>query len=271
VLLSLICPIELWYTLVRMSRHRIFLLLLLTMPPNLLPTPSFLLSPIIFRTCFLLFTFSFLLFPVTAQTPLPSCRYDDIITKYQDYNDWHITLLDPIYKLPDTYAPPDLVSTTEAGLTSDYKIRAIVIEPLKNLLQAASSSSSPLEIQSAYRSYSYQVTTFESWVSKEGQEAALKSSARPGHSEHQLGTALDFKEAGGKAPWDIDDFAQTPGGAWLSDHAWEYGFIMSYSKEKESLTCYIYEPWHYRYVGLEVAKAVKESGLSLREWLWNNQ
>ena len=214
----------------------------------------------------LLFSLSPLL--VFAQEPLPSCRYDDIATHYQDYSDWPLTLLDTIYMLPESYTPPDLVLTSEAGLSPDYKLRKLVIEPLKALLQAAKGAGHGLELQSAYRSFSYQKTTFESWVEKEGQAAALKSSARPGHSEHQLGTSLDFREVGGKAPWDLEDFAQTPGGAWLAEHAWKYGFIMSYPKDKADVTCYIYEPWHYRYVGVEVARAVKESGLTLREWLW---
>jgi zinc D-Ala-D-Ala carboxypeptidase len=225
---------------------------------------------VLIRLLFSLFTFHFSLFTF-SQEPLPTCRYDDIPTQYQNYDDWHITLLDTIYMLPESYVPPDLVLTSEAGLSSDYKLRAIVITPLKNLLQDARAAGINLELQSAYRSYSYQVTTFESWVAKQGQEAALKSSARPGHSEHQLGTAIDFREKGGQAPWDLEDFAKTPGGAWLAENAWKYGFIMSYPKSKEDLSCYIYEPWHYRYVGLEVAKMVIESNLTLREWLWQQQ
>jgi zinc D-Ala-D-Ala carboxypeptidase len=229
--------------------------------------------PLRFPLSFLLFSLSPLLpfYSIFAQEPLPSCRYDDILTQYQNYTDWDITLLDTIYKLPDTYAPPDLVSVNEAGLSPDYKLRTVVIEPLKKLLTDAKAAGVNLEIQSAYRSYSYQVRTFQSWVTKEGKEAALKSSARPGHSEHQLGTALDFRKIGGQAPWDLEDFAQTPTGAWLAKNAWKYGFIMSYTKGTEAVSCYIYEPWHYRYVGLQVAKDVQESGLSLREWLWKYQ
>lgn len=222
------------------------------------------------KQAFLLFAFPFLAF-VSSQDPLPPCDHQDIPTKYQAYSDWHITLLDTSYMLPENYIPPDLVLASEAGLSPDYKLRGIVIEPLKQLLQDALAAGHSLEIQSAYRSYSYQATTFKYWVDKEGQAAALKSSARPGHSEHQLGTALDFRETGGKAPWDLEDFAQTPGGAWLAENAWKYGFVMSYPKDKTDVTCYIYEPWHYRYVGLEVAKAVKESGLTLRQWLWQQQ
>ena len=69
----------------------------------------------------------------------------------------------------------------------------------------------------------------------------------------------------------MDDWATTAAGAWLQQNAWRYGFVMSYPKNKRDLTCYVYEPWHYRYVGRDVAKAVEESGLALREWLWGRQ
>ncbi|MGL4608836.1 MAG: M15 family metallopeptidase [Trueperaceae bacterium] len=202
---------------------------------------------------------------------LPSCSYDDVLTAHQGYEDWALTLLDTIYKLPETYAPPDLVSVAETGLSADYKLRALVLPDLTALVGAARDAGLRLELQSAYRSYSYQAKTFQSWVDKEGLEAALQSSARPGHSEHQLGTAADFRSAGGPAPWDVADWGTTPEGSWLAQHAWEYGFVMSYPSGKQNITCYIYEPWHYRYVGKNVAKAVKESGLTLREWLWERQ
>ena len=202
---------------------------------------------------------------------LPACNYEDVLTKHQSYDDWQQTLLDTVYKLPDTYAPPDLVSTAEAGLVPDYKLRALVMPDLAALVQAAKDAGVPLELQSAYRSYGYQEKTFQYWIDKQSYEAALKSSARPGHSEHQLGTAVDFRSSGGPAPWDMEDWGQTPAGAWLAENAWEYGFVMSYPPGKQEITCYIYEPWHYRYVGKDVAKAVNGSGLTLREWLWLEQ
>jgi zinc D-Ala-D-Ala carboxypeptidase len=222
----------------------------------------------------LIFIFNVLIFPFSSlvfSQALPACTYEDVTATYQSYDDWPLTLLDTFYKLPEGYAPPDLVSTSQAGLAPDYKLRALVIPDLSALMQAAQNAGTPLELQSAYRSYSYQETTFQFWVNKQGYDAALESSARPGHSEHQLGTAMDFRSAGGVAPWDVEDWGKTPSGAWLSQHAWEYGFVMSYPPGKQAITCYIYEPWHYRYVGREVAKAVKESGLTLREWLWLEQ
>jgi D-alanyl-D-alanine carboxypeptidase len=97
------------------------------------------------------------------------------------------------------------------------------------------------------------------------------SSARAGHSEHQLGTALDFRSARGPDPWDLEDWGATPEGRWLAENAHRFGFVMSYPAGQESVTCYIYEPWHYRYVGREVAQEVMASGLTLREWLWSRE
>ncbi len=208
---------------------------------------------------------------VFCQESLPACYYADVLTTHQNYIDWQRTLLDTIYKLPESYAPDDLVTTNEAGLSSNLKLRSLVMPDLAILVQAARNAGIGLELQSAYRSYSYQASVFQGWVNQQGEEAALQSSARPGHSEHQLGTAMDFRSALGPPAWELENWATTPEGAWLAENAWRYGFVMSYPKGQQAITCYIYEPWHYRYVGKDAAKAVKESGLTLREWLWEKQ
>jgi D-alanyl-D-alanine carboxypeptidase len=204
-------------------------------------------------------------------TALPACSFAAESAALTAYDDWQLTLVDTRYRLPADYVPPDLVSLQEAGFNDERLIRSLVIPDLKALRQAAERAGQPLEIQSAYRSHAYQVQTFQYWVNLEGESAALSSSARAGHSEHQLGTALDFRSAGGAAPWDLEDWAQTPAGSWLQANAAEFGFIQSYPAGKTHLTCYIYESWHYRYVGPETARAVQDSGLTLREWLWRQQ
>ena len=208
---------------------------------------------------------------IFAQTSLPGCNYNDLLTQHQSLNDWSRSFLDTLYKLPPDYAPEDLISLRSLGIESDKEVRAIIAEDLKALMQTASDNGHPLAIQSAYRSYGYQERTFAYWVEQEGKEAALRSSARAGHSEHQLGTVLDFRSEGGPPAWELEDWGITPAGAWLAENAWRFGFVMSYPKNKEVITCYIYEPWHYRYIGKENAKAFKESGLTLREWLWQQQ
>ncbi|UCH26682.1 MAG: M15 family metallopeptidase [Trueperaceae bacterium] len=206
-----------------------------------------------------------------AQEPLPNCRYDDVATAHQSYQDWAITLLDTIYAVDPSYMPPDLVSVSEIGLTGDFRLRQVLLADLEALMAAAASAGHPLAIQSAFRSYDYQQRTFQYWVDRDGYEYALRSSARAGHSEHQLGTAIDFRSQDGPAPWDVSDWALTPAGGWMAEHAWQYGFVMSYPKDREQDTCYIYEPWHYRYVGKSTAKDIKQRETTLRAWLWTRQ
>ncbi len=137
---------------------------------------------------------------------------------------------------------------------------------------AARAAGARFAVQSAYRSYATQKSTFAYWVRVHGYATALKESARAGHSEHQLGTTLDLKAYGGKAPWDYTyDWATTKVGAWLKNNSWKYGFVISYPKGKTSVTCYQYEPWHFRYLGRARARAVQQSGLTLREFLWREQ
>ena len=91
----------------------------------------------------------------------------------------------------------------------------------------------------------------------------------PGHSEHHLGTAIDFGSPDdSKAAWNHEDWGQTPAGAWLYQNAWRFGFVLSYPKNKRDVTCYQYEPWHYRYIGREMAADLHATSLTLREYLW---
>ncbi len=207
----------------------------------------------------------------SAALAVPACTYADQPALNFTPEWWAYTLVDTEFTVPSTYEPPDLVPLTRAGFSDERLVREVLIDDLAELRQAAADLGHPVEIQSAYRSYAYQESTFAYWVSLEGREAALESSARPGHSEHQLGTAIDFRSAGGPAPWDIADWAETPAGGWLTENSWKYGFVLSYPKDSQELTCYIYEPWHYRYVGKERAAAVHASGLTLREFLHAEQ
>jgi zinc D-Ala-D-Ala carboxypeptidase len=208
---------------------------------------------------------------VHAAAPLPSCAIADTLTKYRTLSDWKRSILDTRFRLASTYAPGDLRSTADAGLSGGGKVRAGVIADLKAMAKAARAAGARLSVQSAYRSYATQQATFDSWVRLHGWDIAIKESARAGHSEHQLGTTIDFRSYGGPAPWDASDWAKTKAGAWMKANAWKYGFVMSYPKGKTSVTCYIYEPWHYRYVGRDRAAAVRAYGLTLREFLWAEQ
>ncbi|MGH2384605.1 MAG: D-alanyl-D-alanine carboxypeptidase family protein [Candidatus Limnocylindria bacterium] len=206
--------------------------------------------------------------PLPDVGPLPICRYDDVLTARRALDDWSTSLLDTIYMLPADYYPGDLVSTSTAGANAGHSIRRLVVSDLAALVSAARGAGRPISIVSAFRSYATQETTFAQNVAKYGREIALRRSARPGHSEHQLGTTIDVTHAGGAAAWTYRDWATHPTGAWMRDNAWRYGFVVSYPKESFATVCYDYEPWHFRYVGRAMAADVRATGLTLREFIW---
>jgi D-alanyl-D-alanine carboxypeptidase len=207
--------------------------------------------------------------PSVAPNVPPPCSFGQVRTKEHDYHDWAVSLVDTKFRLPPDYVPPDLESTREAGFEEDLLVRSFVIPDLEELREAAESAGNPVALTAAYRSYDAQAGLFDRRVKEFGMDEALRSTARPGHSEHQLGTTVDFKTPGQpdvNAAW-----ATTPEGVWVHDNAYRYGFVQSYVVGKEDVTCYKYEPWHFRYVGRDMAARVQSSGLTLREYLWRQQ
>lgn len=200
--------------------------------------------------------------------PLPTCDYIDLPAARTGYGQWGTTVLDTVFRLPSGYAPGDLVDTSQAGLNGSYFVRGVALQDLSAMVSAARAGGANLAVQSAYRSYRGQVLTFDGWVSQVGYAEALQTSARPGHSEHQLGTAIDFKTAGGASPWQYADWATTTEGAWMAANAWEFGWAMSYPRGASAVSCYRYEPWHYRYLGRTATAALHDAGITPREWLW---
>lgn len=183
--------------------------------------------------------------------------------------DASLVLLDRTYAISPGAVPSDLVAASAAGLSggSGTKlVRAALIEDLAAMAAAWRQAGLAVIIESAYRSYANQSATFNSWVTRLGYGAALARSARPGHSEHQLGTALDLTSPG----WGgrFGDWAvESAEGAWMAAHGWEYGFVMSYPAASQEWTCFSYEPWHYRWIGRAAAAAQRASGLPLRQFL----
>jgi LAS superfamily LD-carboxypeptidase LdcB len=199
----------------------------------------------------------------------PSCTYGDVLTRYRAQGDWYRSLLDTKYRLSSTSRPVDLVPVSRSGASGYGSIRRIALADLSAMYRAARAYGAPFAVTSAYRSYWSQVSTFNGWVQQVGYRNARLASARPGHSEHQLGTALDLKTPGGAEPWYYADWGQTRAGAWLRRNSWRYGWVMSYPKAKSpSATCYKYEPWHFRYVGRTIAASIRASTLAPREWLY---
>jgi D-alanyl-D-alanine carboxypeptidase len=208
--------------------------------------------------------------PALAAPPLPQCRIDDVRSRYTQLANWSKTMLDTTLRLPRTYAPDDLRSTARAGLNAGFRVRKVILADLSALAAAARSAHAAIAVNSAYRSFREQKDSFDAYVRQVGYETAIQYGARPGHSEHQLGTTIDFRSAAsGKAPWNYVDWATTPPGAWVKEHAWKFGFVMSYPRDKRRQTCMNYEPWHYRYVGRHAARQIHRSGQTLRRYLWD--
>lgn len=156
-----------------------------------------------------------------------------------------ILIANKTYPLPSTYNP-GVNSTANAAL--------------QKMFAAAKKDGFNLFVRSGFRSYSTQKYLYNSYVNRDGKTAADRYSARPGHSEHQTGLAFDINKAN-------SSFEGSPEAKWLAENCYKYGFIIRYPKGKESVTGYIYEPWHIRYLGVETATAVYESGLCLEEYL----
>lgn len=207
--------------------------------------------------------------PAAAFQPLPACRYVDIPTRFKRYGDWRKTLVDTNLRLPSGYRPRDLVSVRTANIEGDGLVRRVAIDDLRAMARAARRAGAGIAVRSAFRSYSQQVAVFNGWVARSGYRQALLYSARPGHSEHQLGTTIDFRSASSATPpWGYSDWATTRSGAWMQRNAWKYGWVLSYPRGKTKTVCYGYEPWHWRYVGRERAAEIHASGLTVRKFLW---
>jgi len=165
------------------------------------------------------------------------------------------------------YVPADLVELPSYLVAPGRKpkqVRQEVAAALEGMAKAALADGVTLYVDSAYRSYDTQNNLFYRYAGNEGIFKAERYSARPGQSEHQLGTAVDF---GGTSVDYKTTFFNTAQGTWLFNNAHKFGFALSYPRNSEEITGYIYEPWHYRYIGEEPAVEWKESGLTLIEFL----
>jgi zinc D-Ala-D-Ala carboxypeptidase len=202
---------------------------------------------------------------------LPACDYLDISTRYTVYKQWRKTLVDTILRVGKSYKPPDLVSVSEANIAGSGRVRAPMIDDLRAMAAASRGAHKGIAVRSAYRSYAQQKAVFQDWVDRRGYQKALLESARAGHSEHQLGTTIDFRSASSTlAPWDYADWGATGPGRWMKKNSWQYGFVLSYPRGSRSETCYTYEPWHFRYFGRALARQIHESGLTTRRYLWTH-
>ena len=164
--------------------------------------------------------------------------------------------------LTEDYVPENLENINSSYALSNMKMVSEAKNAFENLSKDASKQNLKVIAMSTYRSYEYQVDLYNRYVKTDGKEAADTYSGRPGNSEHQTGLAVDVynvKES-------YTNFEKTKEYTWMQDNAYKYGFILRFPKDKENETGYEFESWHYRYVGLEVAKYIKEHNISFEEY-----
>jgi len=214
---------------------------------------------------------------------LPDYDYRIDISCFEDAimqnSDKYLLLANKQHPLGATYTPAGLrtldVSLTLYGKEIQLESNAaLAVEALVRELWARGHTD--IVVTSGYRSYSYQQSLFYTYIEKEkanhpdwsdaeAEAYVLTYSARPGTSEHQTGLCVDLISTNHVS---LDEsFAQNPAYAWLCENAHYFGFILRYPQGKQSITGYGYEPWHYRFVGVEAATEMQESGLTLEEYL----
>lgn len=180
-----------------------------------------------------------------------------------------ITLVNKQYSLTEDDIPNDLVTVDVPTILDNPEVnqlRKVAADALKLMFEDAKESGVILYARSGYRSYNTQVQLFENYTARNGEEEANRYSARAGQSEHQTGLVMDVTAESANYQL-IRNFDETVEGAWIRDHAHESGFIVRYPKDMEHITGYIYEPWHLRYLGVDMATNVYESGLTYEEYL----
>jgi D-alanyl-D-alanine carboxypeptidase len=165
---------------------------------------------------------------------------------------------------PQDYTAGDLVTVPVASLSPVIMREKASKAVVKMFAAFEAETGLKMQSQSAFRSYSVQVRVYNNWVASLGQKGADLTSARPGHSEHQTGLAIDIAALPEKCGLD-QCFADTPQGEWLAENAWEYGFILRYPNGMTDITGYEFEPWHYRFVDKALAAEMHSTGTATLE------
>ena len=182
--------------------------------------------------------------------------------KETDLTKGNLILVNKFNYLSEDYAIDDLVDMSIRYAFNDKKIKSEVYDAFKSMANAAKEESLTLVANSTYRTYKYQQGIYTSYKSSKGKSYADSYAARPGHSEHQTGLAIDISTLNSTT----DNFESTKEFSWLKENAYKYGFILRYPKDKEYLTGYNYESWHYRYVGIDVATKIKDENITFDEY-----
>ena len=179
----------------------------------------------------------------------------------------YLALVNHNFKLAADFTPDDLTRIGVESLNGTHFLRLTAARAAEDLFSAAYDEEEfTLLAGSGYRSYDVQEAVHHNWINVLGVEEASRISARPGHSEHQLGLALDISThaLGGYL---TEEFSTTPEGEWVRENAHRFGFIVRYPQEREDDTGFAYEPWHIRYVGIDVATEIFYNEQILEEYL----
>ena len=171
-------------------------------------------------------------------------------------------IVNKYYALEENYVPNDLETISKQYALDGMELVKEAKEAFENMAKDAKKENLNIIAMSTYRSYNYQIKIYNQYVKADGKEKVDTYSGRPGHSEHQTGLAVDVYN--GKVNY--TKFEETKEFVWMKEHASEYGFILRFPKDKEKETGYMYESWHYRYVGQNEAKYIKEHNISFEEY-----
>lgn len=198
-------------------------------------------------------------------TPIPTEEATMVDQLDHSSYDSITVIINKKHPLPDSYEPSDLVIPSVKSTKDGLLLRQEAATALETMFADAEKEGISLRLGSGYRSYQTQERLFNDYVSRDGEAAANRYSARPGQSEHQTGLAVDIGDSS-LNNWLKNSFKNTEEGIWLRDNSYKYGFVLRYLEGKEDITGYIYEPWHFRYVGIEEAEKIKFANCTLEEF-----
>ncbi|WP_078713024.1 M15 family metallopeptidase [Agreia bicolorata] len=178
-------------------------------------------------------------------------------------------VVDKTRPIPDAanYVPPDLVALrSDIPNPYGYPLRQEAADALASMADAATAEiGQQLVAQSGYRAYDIQEIVYNRYVAQLGVAGADRTSARPGYSEHQTGMAIDILATGSGCSLDGPCFGETTAGQWLAANAYRFGYLLSYPADKTAVTGYEYEPWHFRYIGVDLSTEMHNEGVTTLE------
>lgn len=188
------------------------------------------------------------------------------VNQIKDPNNY-LVLVNKYNKLDSDYVPSDLVNINSRYSSGTQKLRKNAALAFEDMAKVAKADGLSIRAISTYRSFSYQENLYANYVNKNGDEQANRFSAKAGYSEHQTGLAVDIDNRS----LSYTNFGKTKAFTWMKENAHRFGFILRYPESKTNITGFMYEPWHYRYVGIEIATFIYNNDLTFDEYIATNK